>query len=219
MMRAGFAYMPRKAMLLIAVLSMQSLAIQCGGKVANSSLRDAGGVGTAALDGATGDVGPSNAGTDGDPANSLSLGSMQCRGNADCTDTFARYCIQPSQAAATGVPVTCNPVDKPGCASDSDCPSDGGSMICDIDPITCSPPVKTCIAGCTSASDCKEGEDCAAHHCVALSCQHVEDCPANFDCVNGQCARRSCTTDAPCTGYCVVGSCYSTPGTCMQPVP
>jgi len=219
MMRAGLAYGPRRAMLAIAILLMQSLAIHCGGQGANSSLRDAGGVGAVAQGGATGDLAPSGTGAV-DGASSLSLGSMECRGNADCTDTFAKYCIQPDgTVSTTGAPVVCNPVDKPGCASDIDCSADGGAMICDIDPVTCSPAVKTCIPGCASASDCKQGEDCVAHHCVTISCQRLEDCPTNFDCANGQCKRRSCANDAPCSGYCVVGSCYSRPGSCMQPVP
>lgn len=53
---------------------------------------------------------------------------------------------------------------------------------------------------------------------VHSSCQSDVDCPTDFECAGGSCGRKGCAADANCSGYCVNGLCYSTPGTCYGAV-
>ena len=142
------------------------------------------------------------------------LGTNQCRGDADCSDIHDT-CVQPGGVGPCGL---CLVVASP-CTSDSDCQADPSVFICDV-PVGCfcPPGAKTCIPGCTDASGCNAGEACTAHRCVPASCQSDADCPTDFGCAGGGCGRKGCTTDADCSGYCVTGACYSTPGTCYGAV-
>ena len=147
------------------------------------------------------------------PVGTCPLGANQCRGNADC-DYLHPSCVPPD----AGPPCSFCLEPTVPCTTDSECQGDGGELICDVVLCPCSPGAKGCIPGCADASGCHSGKACAAHHCVPMSCQGDADCPTDFGCNNRICERKTCTTDAICSGYCVNGSCYSTLGTCQGPV-
>lgn len=106
------------------------------------------------------------------------------------------------------------------CTSDADCKLRGPTLVCD--PIACScNGQQQCVPGCTKDTDCAaQGEICdtATARCVPHTCSLPADCPPNFDCANGTCARRTCTSDLDCDGYCVDGACFDQTGTCT-PLP
>jgi hypothetical protein len=148
------------------------------------------------------------------PFGTCPLGANQCRGNADC-DYRHPSCVSPAAGPACSI---CLDPTVP-CTTDGECQGDGGELICEVVACPCSPGARGCIPGCADASECHPGQACAAYHCVSISCQSDADCPTDFECNNGTCERKTCTTDAICSGYCVNGWCYSTPGTCQSPVP
>ena len=197
------------------------VACSCDGNgLRNSTAHDAGATGGSGGVMATGGSDPSggSGGSGGAPSTQGSssihtLGTNQCRGSTDC-DRYST-CVPPGGTGPCGV---CARVESP-CTSDSECQAGGPSFICDV-PVGCYCPAgaKSCMAGCTDTSDCKAGEMCTAHRCVPASCQSDADCPTDFTCAGGSCARNTCTTDADCSGYCVWGTCYSTPGTCYGSV-
>jgi hypothetical protein len=146
------------------------------------------------------------------PFDTCPLGANQCRGRADC-DYRQPSCISP----AAVICALCLNELLP-CGTDNDCQVDGGGLVCDVVACACSPGARGCIRGCEDASGCRPGEACVAGHCRPISCQGDADCPTDFGCNNRICERKTCTTDAICSGYCVNGSCYSTLGTCQGPV-
>ena len=143
------------------------------------------------------------------------LGASQCREDGDCDVQEQSTCVPPGGPAPCAA--ACPPTE---CASDSDCQADGPSFICEgaWQCGECAAGVKICIPGCVDASGCNAGEVCTAHRCVPASCQSDVDCPTDFACAGGSCGRKTCTTDANCSGYCVEGLCYSAPGTCYGAV-
>ena len=145
--------------------------------------------------------------------NTVELGEGECRGNEDCTESAAS-CAPPGSPFCGGAGCLLDP-----CGIDSDCPTGGGPMVCEIDEC-CGD--KRCVPGCVVDTDCEEGFSCTPdQHCVPQPCQDVA-CPANFDCGDGvvpSCTRRACSCDSECEGACVVGGCYPAPGTCELPSP
>ena len=133
----------------------------------------------------------------------------------DCDVQEQSTCVPPGGPAPCAA--ACPPTE---CASDSDCQADGPSFICEgaWQCGECAAGVKICIPGCVDASGCNAGEVCTAHRCVPASCQSDVDCPTDFACAGGSCGRKTRTTDANCSGYCVEGLCYSAPGTCYGAV-
>jgi hypothetical protein len=54
-------------------------------------------------------------------------------------------------------------------------------------------------------------------------CAQPGDCTANFTCADNpsgkRCSVKACTKDADCGGYCVLGFCSPTIGSCAPAVP
>ena len=71
---------------------------------------------------------------------------------------------------------------------------------------------------CTTDAACYEAQVCDAtsHTCVSKPCQTDAECPANFACGQGMCARRACSQDSECQGFCSHGSCVAKLGTCVR---
>lgn len=108
---------------------------------------------------------------------------------------------------------------SPACQVDSDCAAlDAavqGPLICD--PVQCSCGAhKQCQFGCGGNTDCDLGDTCGSdHRCTPTSCGPTTgSCPVDFACAAGFCGRKTCTTDTECSNACVLGHCYSSPGTC-----
>lgn len=145
---------------------------------------------------------------------SSAASASSCRSRDDCRSSF-EFCLPPGEFAGCGI---CFIGD--GCTSDSACQAYGPEYICDSAPCSC-PGHPICVAGCTSDASCRTGQSCGGdHRCSPSACQADPDCPTNFVCAgaNGQhCARRACSSDIECEGYCVNGNCYDALGTCTQP--
>lgn len=181
-----------------------------GGTTGGSGGTTSGGSG-----GTTGGSGGSTGGSGGATTGGSGGGiqASQCREDADCTGN-GEYC------AAPGSP-SCGGAGCPGeaCTVDADCQAVDPASICETDPC-CG--MLLCTAGCSAENPCAEGMTCNADsHCVPQSCVN-SGCPLNFDCGAGadpSCARRSCSSDAECDGYCVLGACYGELGYCDLPKP
>jgi hypothetical protein len=136
----------------------------------------------------------------------------QCRGDADCA-AAEEYCAVagPEYCGGAGCLLTT-------CTTDADCQAEGLS-VCEL--VACCGGT-ACVPGCDAQTPCPEGQSCTAdNHCVAQSCAS-EACPGNFNCGTGSeqiCIRRTCSSDADCDGYCVLGNCHATPGACDLPSP
>lgn len=160
----------------------------------------------------TGDDAPPDPSTcehDGNP----NLSGGCCRDDVDCTAT-QEFCAPPGTAPGCGVCF----MDPGDCTTDAECEARGAGMICE--PITCACfDQRSCVPGCTDDSTCAEGETCdvAAGRCVATPCTTAAQCPTDFSCATDACARTTCTTDAECDGFCVLGRCYPSSGECQLP--
>ncbi|APR84640.1 Hypothetical protein A7982_09989 [Minicystis rosea] len=80
------------------------------------------------------------------------------------------------------------------------------------------------MAGCSTNADCSAGLACGTdHRCAPAVCAQQLDCPKNFLCppvADAKCERKKCSVDPECDeGYCVEGSCFGDPGTCLKPAP
>ena len=142
---------------------------------------------------------------DAEPFEGCSAGHA-CEEGAICIPQGVSYC-----GACTNPPETC--------VSDEACRATDPTTICN--PFTCAcSAVMVCVPACTDDS-CPPWEFCApTGRCVANACVRASDCPANFVCVSPgdpHCARKGCSEDAACEGYCVSGLCYDEPGTCAPP--
>lgn len=136
--------------------------------------------------------------------------AMCCGATDTCTD--GTVCAPPGTPAGCGV---CN-TEPSSCDTDGDCGAP--AMICE--PIACScEGNRACTTGCGDTSPCAEGFSCdaATARCMATACGGEADCPPSFDCTSGACARRTCDDDTDCDGYCVLGLCYESQGTCTPP--
>ena len=172
------------------------------------STSGAGGTSTSA--GGTGGAG----GTSGTGGAGGGLAPGQCRTMNDCNGSMQfEECLPPGASPGCGIcfspPTTCE--------SDADCAAQGPAAICVSPPCAC-PDVQTCVQGCTEDAMCGAGETCGpTHRCEPEACASTSDCPTNFGCSGGACQRLTCAVDATCSGYCVDGLCYDTPGTCTAP--
>ena len=203
-------------------------ACSCGGNgLRISTARDAGVTGGVVATGGSilksGSGGSGGASSTQGSTSQRALGANECHVSADCQREVTcvppcpRYvtCVPPGGAPPCGLCRTVTP-----CVSDSECQTDGASLICGPAPL-CSCPLgaKTCVLGCVDASGCGVGQVCAAGHCVPASCARDVDCPTtDFACTGGSCRHKDCTSDADCAGFCVNQTCYSQPGTCYGPV-
>lgn len=149
----------------------------------------------------------------------LCLGSVLLAG---CTERDRSNLIDWPTDAGTTIPTTpdayCNPRDRVRLQSDMNncgacgawCNGDdsdrcvGGTCMCGANE-PCAPGFDcefgNCIESdrfveCTSASDCREGQDCLwavgdQHFCIEV-CEFDEECPANYSCVEGACTYVRC---------------------------
>lgn len=136
-----------------------------------------------------------------------------CSDGDECTDGAACQ-VEPSPGCGI-----CNPAPG-GCADDGGC-ADG--EICE--PIACScEGARQCVPGCETTG-CALGEVCdaASDRCVEQPCSEAgTECPANFVCTwpEGGCMRLNCVVDENCpAGWCVLGFCQESLGTCVLPAP
>ena len=139
-----------------------------------------------------------------------------CCSAAEPCQASTGSCTQPGVTLGCGA---CNTM--PGdCTGDAQCSTHGPHQICE--PIQCScNGAMACAMGCVDDTPCTEGQTCdlAAARCKPRACSAAAPCPGNFDCTSGSCARRTCTSDLDCDGYCVDGACFTQRGSCQQPVP
>ncbi|MFT3766650.1 MAG: hypothetical protein QM820_14215 [Minicystis sp.] len=195
---------------MVALTAALAAAAGCGSSTAGTG--GAGGGTSSSSSSSTATVG--SGGSGGNP-NGLPEG--KCRHGSDCKG--GAQCLPPGQAMPCG---TCfNGPDE--CGSDSECTATGPTAICDPVPCACSGQ-KHCVAGCSANTDCEPGKSCGAdHRCAPSECAQQLDCPTNFVCppiMQPKCERRKCSVDPECdVGYCVEGSCFDVPGTCILPAP
>ena len=180
-----------------------------GGGSAGGGTTGGGGGGAAGTGGTIGGRG----GTGGTP-----VPGTPCSSNQDCGVGFILTCRAPGEFLGCG---TCLP-GQSNCSIDADCAADagtsGGKMICDPGPgASClCPGTLICVAGCRAKSDCPSSQGCNNLHQCQDTCAPGEiTCPVDFSCgTDGFCRRKSCTSDAECSGACVKGACYGTRGSC-----
>ncbi len=152
-------------------------------------------------------------------------GVLTCHATSDCR--AGQVCAWPGVSLGCPGSRACDlrgadgaaldPKGIPGCLGDTECAEAGAGSIC-VAPDPCSCYVNPiCVVGCANSAQCDAGEICSAHRCVATPCQTAGDCPNNFVC-SGSCARKTCTTDANCNGYCLGGACYDQIGHCTYPL-
>lgn len=163
----------------------------------------------------------------GDPSTSAGSGGAGgtptdgCRSSNDCPGSECilsdMFCYDPEQPVVQ-------------CVTDVDCALGGGGAggqamepsICEYVSPHCHPELgpngaTACVRGCASDEDCPAASICRRdHRCVARPCDESARCPSDFDCSPeaGQCQPKSCSTDADCAGFCVLGECHSMPGVC-----
>lgn len=140
-----------------------------------------------------------------------------CNDEADCTSS-SLICVPPDSRAGCGA---CNP-ESGNCQTDSECI---GTQICEPVPCACSGGSKRCTPGCSTNTDCPDGESCNSsnHRCEAKLCNTVTDCPVSFACLSGVCSRKTCNLDTDCSSRggssCVKSFCYSGQGQCLGSAP
>lgn len=132
-------------------------------------------------------------------------------------------CLAPLESPGCGTCRRPDPMEL--CQRDAECKARGATLICQPGVCVCSGE-SVCVAGCTGPAECPEGTLCSAgNRCEPRPCALPQDCPASFRCtaVDGgagaRCERRPCQRSSECSGYCVKGLCYDTPGTCSAPPP
>ena len=139
-----------------------------------------------------------------------------CSTDQDCKMPNGIYCAPPDAKPACGI---CFEPLTPGCESDVECAKDG--LVCEWDPKPClCSAAKVCQKPC-DATSCAVGQACdGGGHCGPKPCLVPADCPTQFICADGLCARKPCTAGGDCPdGFCVLGKCYTEPGTCELSVP
>ena len=172
---------------------------------------------------ATTDKGTDGFGADAGHDTRGGYGDM-CWSNSDCvqapfTPPPQPYCEAPDGTATVsyGCPVCFTPPTT--CAADGDCAGQGPAWICAVPSCSCNS-IKTCEPGCTKDGDCAAGQSCGTdHRCAASACgAGAPACPTDFVCGASQtCQRRPCSSDAECSGACVIGKCFDRPGRCTDP--
>jgi hypothetical protein len=206
-----------EAWLLGVALGSTALAIGCssgvGGPGAGSSQGGAGSVGSAG-EGASG-TGASTA-SSGTGASTASSGTSassstgtgdppgSCRSPLDCDpEGGSSNAVCATETSMCGGCQWQSSV----CLDDSECDPDDYCTICD-----------TCLPRCTSpGGDCVDGTTCGPDGlCIPSPCAADVDCPADFTCSQGACARKACSQDDDCSGYCVTGQCMKTLGSCLD---
>jgi predicted small lipoprotein YifL len=200
----------------ILLLAALSTAAGCGGPLSDGDA-DVDGDVDADNDG----DGDADADVDGDGDGDSGLEPGECRSDDDCTEA-SETCVQPGAWTPCGIPCNapreCEPAD--GCEGDLVCEEHVGDCCGPGEPLA-----SRCVEPCTEGS-CAEGERCPETGlCEPIPCAEGYGCPTHTDCTGGDradehgCVRALCAVDDDCTpaGFCVVGACYETPGTCQGP--
>jgi hypothetical protein len=225
MLETFFTHWSRPGVLLLSASLGVSSTMACGSDSstgtppppADSGADASGDALDAAADGALDASPDANLDAGGDSARDSGLGDKQCRTTEDCLGASG-FCSAFVLLPLCGT--TCKSVFSSDCTKDGDCTDAGANAICDklcACPGGGAVPVAHCSAGCAIDADCGPGLACnGTHRCEPASCG---TCPTNFACTSGKCARKSCKADTECVGYCVLGACYATPGTCLPAVP
>lgn len=138
-----------------------------------------------------------------------------CSAEQACDPSTGSFCVQPDFPMCG----TCMDPDIP-CEDDTDCQDSLGVCEPNPYPCPCDPSIWGCTAPCESDDGCDGVKVCdGGGHCVMPSCGQDGDCPANHGCVEGSCARDTCAHSSECDDWCVLGSCYDFPGTCLSELP
>lgn len=160
--------------------------------------------------------------TAGDPPPACTLNSCTeptcCTSDAACSGAT---CLRGDEPHCGGACFTPEPQSL--CTDDQICVARSGpGWICQPHPCACQP-ASVCVQGCDEDGDCFEPDtpvcDLASSRCVAPTCGAGGACPPDHDCVGATCARRTCTDDAACDGFCVEGQCRDVLGVCTLPPP
>lgn len=144
-----------------------------------------------------------------------------CHTDVECSATS---CVGPGESAGCGA---CNPAPSE-CTTDAECQAPAGAnagvgQVAICEPITCScGGARHCVPGCFGPETCGVGQTCdvPTGRCQPMGCSTadpVAPCPPDFDCIADACARRACTSDFDCDGFCVEGTCQSSLGQCLAP--
>jgi hypothetical protein len=103
-----------------------------------------------------------------------------------------------------------------GCSTDADCTETDGPI-----PMICrncgGVGAGYCDMPCTATHPCPPGATCDdTGHCLSKPCSAAADCPANYVCspTENICVRKTCTTDAECSGICKSARCTEGFGSC-----
>ena len=130
--------------------------------------------------------------------NSSEDGVTNCGNDADCSSGFICFngsCMESGGDSDAG-PAVNDGGNQPGCAGDGDCAADEVCRegVCEIE-----------VPECTSAADCREGQQCEAGRCTGTPddglCRGDNDCPGEQICVAGTCEDASspeCREDGDC---------------------
>ncbi|WP_211365425.1 hypothetical protein [Polyangium fumosum] len=172
-------------------------------------------VGTGGSGGTGGAGGSGGSGGAGGSGGGNVLGPGECRTSADCNQG-GEFCLSPGEQLPCGI---CYDPPNP-CTTDAACAAQDPMTICAKAPCSCGEP--ECLPGCTSDAACLPAEHCSpGHRCEPDPCAVDGDCPANFACAPQvlTCARKACSADAECSGFCVNGLCHAEAGACALPPP
>jgi hypothetical protein len=203
-------------------------ATQTGGTTGTGGATGSGGVtslGGSSVSGGAGGSGSTSSTSRPDASTDKPLATWgtPCRSDDDCQPTSGMYLTCHTPGASSGcAPCRMGPSD---CSIDADCVGDGGSttgtMICEtqMSGACYCPAVNYCVPGCRTNADCGSGQGCNEGHRCEDNCFGDGTCPVNTSCrKTGFCRTNSCTSDSECSGFCVLGWCYQTRGTCA-PIP
>ncbi|HEY2407507.1 MAG TPA: hypothetical protein VGI10_15960 [Polyangiaceae bacterium] len=140
----------------------------------------------------------------------------QCASNTDCPAAIPACVTLNGQYGAFAQCLECGldadcPLASPHCVSHAcvKCATDADCAVGVCTSGACAPACSAqnpCTAPFTACS--------AAQRCDAIPCSDSSTCPANGTCTSGYCARKTCSTDAECSGYCVNLQCYDSLGYC-----
>ena len=192
--------------------------VACDNDISGGGSGGSAGNGTTSSSSSTSSSSTSSSSTSSSSTTSSSGGGMlgmgECRTSDDCVEMNGAFCMSPDAPQLCGA---CFEPPDP-CLSDAECAQQDPTTICVQPPCSCGG--SACAPGCMSDADCKDWQHCSpGHRCEADACASNADCPDNFACTSGECARKACTSDVDCNGFCVNSQCYDMAGHCTIPAP